>query len=55
MAACGYKETLGGPRREVCLPLVSGHGRTEFQKPRDMSPLTAPKRTSETSSLNVWF
>ena len=50
----GYQQTLDAPRREVRLPHVSRHWRTEFQKSRDLGLVTARKRTSETRSLDVW-
>ena len=54
-SAYGYQQTLDAPRREVRLPLRSRHWRTEFQKSRDFGLVTAQKRTSETSSLDVSF
>ena len=49
----GYKQTLGAPRREVRFPLKSGRKFREFQKPRVLGLVTAPKRTPETGSPNV--
>ncbi len=55
MSGYGYEQTLGDRRREVWFPLESRHRRTEFPKPWVLRPLTAPNRTSETSSLGVSF
>ncbi len=53
MSGYGYVQTLERPSFGVRSPLVSRRRRPEIQNPRDLSPLTAPKRTSETRSLEV--
>ena len=57
MSACGYEQTLGRSRREVCFPLVSGRECRQIREPRVLGLVTAQKRTSgasaETLSLNV--
>ncbi len=53
MSAYGYQQTLGDRRREVCFPLESRHRRRRIPDGGLLCPLTAQKRTSETSSLEV--
>ena len=55
MSAYGYEETSERLSFGVCLPLESGRECPEIQKPRDLGLVTAQKRTSETSSLDVGF
>ena len=49
----GQERTLGSKRRGVCFAPESGRAYREFREPRVLGPLAAPKRTSETSSLEV--
>jgi hypothetical protein len=55
MSPYGYERTLARLSRDVCFPLESGRAFREFRKSRNLSLVTAQKRTPNARAANVGF